>query len=299
MAPDLDALIRSDTDPLLYLEYHRQFTHSLAFVPLGAALCALVLYPLCARRLRWREVWLYCAAGYATHGLLDACTSYGTQLLWPFSALRVAWDVVSIVDPLLTVPLLVLFGIALWRRRAMPARCALAWLVCYLGVGAMQHQRALEALRDVAAARGHVVERAAAKPAFGNLLLWKTIYASADRYYVDAVRLGRARTRYPGQSVARLELARDLPWLAPGSQQARDIERFRWFSDDFLALDPADPDFVVDMRYSLVPDEIAALWGIRLDRNAAADAHVGFEWRREVTPERRARFLAMLAGVGR
>ena len=29
MAPDLDVLIRSDTDPLLFLEYHRQFTHSL------------------------------------------------------------------------------------------------------------------------------------------------------------------------------------------------------------------------------------------------------------------------------
>ena len=29
MAPDLDILIRSAADPLLFLEYHRQFTHSL------------------------------------------------------------------------------------------------------------------------------------------------------------------------------------------------------------------------------------------------------------------------------
>ena len=28
MAPDLDALIQSSADPLLYLEYHRQFTHA-------------------------------------------------------------------------------------------------------------------------------------------------------------------------------------------------------------------------------------------------------------------------------
>lgn len=27
MAPDLDVLIQSSTDPLLQLEYHRQFTH--------------------------------------------------------------------------------------------------------------------------------------------------------------------------------------------------------------------------------------------------------------------------------
>ena len=36
MAPDLDVLIRSSTDPLLFLEYHRQFTHSFFFIPLAA-----------------------------------------------------------------------------------------------------------------------------------------------------------------------------------------------------------------------------------------------------------------------
>ena len=33
MAADLDVLIRSEADPLLFLEYHRQFTHSLVFIP--------------------------------------------------------------------------------------------------------------------------------------------------------------------------------------------------------------------------------------------------------------------------
>ena len=40
---DTDALIRSSTDPLLTLEYHRQFTHSLIFIPAGALLVALIL----------------------------------------------------------------------------------------------------------------------------------------------------------------------------------------------------------------------------------------------------------------
>ena len=35
MAADLDVLIRSSSDPLLFLEYHRQFTHSLVFIPVG------------------------------------------------------------------------------------------------------------------------------------------------------------------------------------------------------------------------------------------------------------------------
>jgi membrane-bound metal-dependent hydrolase YbcI (DUF457 family) len=40
LAPDLDVLIRSSTDPVLFLEYHRQFTHSLFFIPFGALLVA-------------------------------------------------------------------------------------------------------------------------------------------------------------------------------------------------------------------------------------------------------------------
>ena len=36
LAPDLDIFIRSASDPLLKLEYHRQFTHSLVFIPIGA-----------------------------------------------------------------------------------------------------------------------------------------------------------------------------------------------------------------------------------------------------------------------
>jgi hypothetical protein len=31
---------------------------------------------------------------------------------------------------------------------------------------------------------------------------------------------------------------RDRPWVAETSQQRRDLERFHWFSDDSIALDP-------------------------------------------------------------
>ena len=90
MAPDLDVFIHSATDPLLFLEFHRQFTHSLVFIPFGALLCSLVFYPLMhlrwiqnkwpAAKLSFSQTYLFSFLGYATHGLLDACTSYGTQL---------------------------------------------------------------------------------------------------------------------------------------------------------------------------------------------------------------------------
>ena len=43
---DADALIRSTEDPLLFLEYHRHFTHALLFIPFGALIASLLLWPL-------------------------------------------------------------------------------------------------------------------------------------------------------------------------------------------------------------------------------------------------------------
>jgi len=85
---------------------------------------------------------------------------------------------------------------------------------------------------------------------------------------------------FPGASIAKLDVARDFPWLEQGTQQARDIERFRWFSDDYLARDPGNPNRIIDVRYSMVPNEIAALWSIGLDPAATSESHVDFSTHR-------------------
>jgi len=46
LAPDLDVLIRSLNDPILFLEYHRQFIHSLFFIPLGSLIVAILIFLL-------------------------------------------------------------------------------------------------------------------------------------------------------------------------------------------------------------------------------------------------------------
>ena len=99
---------------------------------------------------------------------------------------------------------------------------------------------------------------------------------------------------FPGQSAARLVLARDLPWLNPVTQQARDLERFRWFSQDYLAPDPRDPYEVIDIRYSMLPDRIDPLWGIRLDPAAPAEAFSRFVTQRQIAPGDREHMLEMM-----
>lgn len=298
MAPDLDVLIQSTEDPLLFLEYHRQFTHSLIFIPLGAALVGAVLWGVWGRWKHWsfRSVYGYCLLGYATHALLDACTSYGTLLFWPFSDVRIAWNTVSIIDPLFTLPLLLCSVMAFRRRSPWPARLGLAWAVLYLCLGALARDAAQDVGMQLARERGHSPVRVEAKPSFANIVLWKTVYRYEDRYFVDAVRLGGEPAIYEGESVQALALARDLPWLDPDSKQARDVERFSWFSMGYLALDPQYENRVMDIRYSLLPDEIRPLWSIQLDPQSRHDSHVRYISSREGAGGRLKKLLNMLQG---
>lgn len=287
LTPDADVFIRSETDPLLFLEYHRQFTHSLIFIPVGGLICALALHWLMGRRwqLSFAQTFLFCTLGYATHALLDACTSYGTMLFWPFSHARISWSVVSIVDPLFTLPVLVLVILAGLRRKPVLARIALVWAGIYLAAGALQHQAALDTGAELAASRGHTPVRLEAKPSFGNILVWKTIYETDDRFYVDAARVGIAPRSFPGVSLPKLDIPRDLPWLDPASQQAKDIERFSWFSDGFVAADPDRPNRIIDVRFSFVPNSVSALWSIELQPGAPPSAHVRYLTHREQARE--------------
>ncbi|WP_246480277.1 metal-dependent hydrolase [Motiliproteus sediminis] len=276
MAPDLDVFIRSATDPLLYFEYHRQFTHSLIFIPLGGLIVASLLWLLGRRwwTIGFGRLVLLCALGYGTHGLLDAMTSYGTLLLWPFSDHRFAFSFVSVFDPLVTVPLVILVAVGLWRRQPVFARLGLVWVAVYLSVGAIQQQRALSVAMDLADERGHQPLRMIAKPTFGNQLVWKTIYETRDAYYVDAVRTGLNVMVYEGNSARRLTPDSIPTWLDTDSQQAKDLARFSKFSNGFLAITPYDPLWIIDVRYSMVPNRADGIWSVRLNPDAGPDDHI-------------------------
>ena len=277
MAPDLDMLIRDVNDPLLFLEFHRQFTHSLIFIPVGALICALFFYPFAKSNLSFKQIYLFSFLGFATHGLLDACTSYGTQLFWPFSTFRVAWSIVSIIDPFFTVPLMILVGMAVYRKQVLYARLGFIYAVLFLSFGVVQKNRTEQMLFDIAQQRGHPLGRVLVKPSFANRHVWKTLYEYDGKYYVDAVKLLWNAEFIQGMSVQKLNLQRDFSRLDLLSQQAKDIERFRWFSSDYLAVSDNDPNYIIDVRYSFLPNRIESMWGIVLNDQKSKAEHVSYK----------------------
>ena len=272
LAPDLDVFIRSESDPLLFLEYHRQFTHSFLFIPIGGTLVGLslhlILIPIKSIRtlgdVSLKTTVLYCTLGYATHALLDSCTTYGTVLLWPFSDARFAWNLISIIDPLFTIPVFSLVVVGIILRQNKYAIIGLSWALLYLTLGFFQYREAIDMGHMLATNRGHTPIQIDAKPSFANILVWKVIYESEGRYYVDAVRVGYKPFVFEGESIPKLDIERDFPWLDRESVQARDIERFRWFSRGYLAQHQNFPNRIIDIRYSLVPNEINSIWSIEL-----------------------------------
>ncbi|MDG1953034.1 MAG: metal-dependent hydrolase [Gammaproteobacteria bacterium] len=297
MAPDLDVLISSKTDPLLFLEFHRQFTHSLFFIPIGSLIVAAFFYPIFKRYCSFKAGYLYCFLGYASHGLLDACTTYGTQLFWPLSSSRHAWNNISIIDPFFTFPILIFIALSVYKNSRLLSKMGLIWAIGYLLLGLVQRDRAVSVGQELAASRGHTIERLEAKPGFANLLVWKTIYESEGQFYVDAARVGFKRKVIPGGSIKKLDTSTQLSWLDLQSQQALDVERFKWFSNDYLAVDQLNPYRVIDIRYSAVANEIDPLWAIDLDPDKEFTEHVKWVALRQIGPDQINNWWSMIRGT--
>lgn len=263
MAPDLDVLIRSSEDSLLAIKFHRHFTHSLAFSPVGATVALLPWLFLKSIRSFWRLAWWISFVGYLTHAPLDCATTYGTQFFWPISSYRVSLSWVSVVDPVFTLPLLAFIALSLRRRTPTWSRVGLSLGIAYIGLGALQKHRVLAWQEQLIEARGHQASRRAVYNTFMNQVTWRSLYESGGQIYVDQIRVPYVGTTCltPG---GRLSPAAPLPQQA-GPNVQRGYSLMKWFSSEWIAYTDDRPGLLADVRYSLKPFGTDAFWGVHLD----------------------------------
>lgn len=131
--PDIDNFV--GLGPEAYLRHHRGITHSLLGIVVQAVLLAAA-FRLFGRAFTPLKTFALALALLAGHLWLDVITSFGTQLLAPFSDARLAWGGVFIIDPVMTLGALALLVLSLRRsaRGAAGRRLAaagLALLVAY------------------------------------------------------------------------------------------------------------------------------------------------------------------------
>jgi inner membrane protein len=276
MAPDLDIFIRSAQDPMMLFIYHRHFTHSLLFIPFGGFLVGFGL--LLFKRSREKKKFTFLAAliGYATHCFLDACTSYGTQLFWPFSNQRIAWDWIAIVDPFFTIPIilgLIWTWIFLTRKGVITG---LGVAACYLIFCIIQHERALGSAEEYAAEQQWQITRLRAIPEIGTARHFRILAFTQERLWVAEVYV----PLFASGKVATLDLfpifePSSLPQFTPTTQQQlRDFEVFDWFTDGYMVMAHDKPLALVDARFLRGLKPLVALWGIQFMPNEPHVRHI-------------------------
>ena len=264
MAPDLDIFIRFKNDPMSTEFWHRHFTHSLLFIPLGALIVALFFLYFTRYRRDWKITIAAVLIGYATHGFLDALTAYGTLLYWPISDFRVSWDIMAIVDPIFTIPLIL--G-TLWSVMHEEQKGALIGLLCaalMVFFNTMQHYRALQVVKEVVVQQKIQLTNIRVMPELASSVNWRSIAKNNNCLLINQIHtplLQKSRVI----PIRKVPLFSSLKGLNLSQNQQKNLAIFDWFSNYSLVIAEYDPLILVDARYTVGQDPLYALWGIKLD----------------------------------
>lgn len=287
--PDLDVFYPFD-DPIDSFILHRGATHSLVLQALVTPLFGEGLMRL-FKGLRDQRVLTYLAVYliFATHALIDAATIYGTKLFWPIWKEPLGTGSSFIIDPLYTIPLLIVVVWALcvstWSNRLKRAvTFALAISTAYLGWGLVAQQIALSKAEAVLARQGIMPERIIATAGPFNTIFWKATAIEGDRYFNLYIPL-------LGDEESITAYAHPRGTAAAGClDDAESLRKLADFSKGFYRIDREDGQVVVsDLRMGLTPayvfrfaiaEETAsglkAIFPERRPSNRASDED--FEW---------------------
>jgi len=187
--PDLDVWVGSLTNIITAIEWHRGFSHSLVFCVLLAPALGWLVNKLERKfDLGWKPWAKLFFLGLFTHPLLDIFTSWGTQLFWPLKT-RVAFNSIFVIDPLYTLPFLVLTVMVLFYKRQSKTRRRLntagllistTYLLVTLVIKLVVEKRFKQALQDQHIAYTQISTR----PSPLNTILWNANIDTPNNYLI-------------------------------------------------------------------------------------------------------------------
>ena len=121
--PDLDIVTRFFVDDLTASVMHRGFSHSLIFPFVAAPILAWILKKIYCNYsdVSFNDWFKMFFLAIITHPLLDAQTTWGTQLFWPFEW-RIAVENIFIIDPIYTLPFLTFLILTAFQDRLSKKR---------------------------------------------------------------------------------------------------------------------------------------------------------------------------------
>jgi inner membrane protein len=207
--PDID-VVTSFAGPVTGFATHRGITHTFIGAPFMAAASLAIVYGFyrwMRKRGRepkippnWKLLYSYALLGTLSHILLDFTNNYGVRPLSPFLHRWYAWDIVYIIEPVLTGALLLalvlpwffgLVGSEVGARKAsMPGRgsaIATLILVALLWWGRDYHHRRAIALLQSQLYEDQEPIRISASPYMGNPFRWLGVVETETAFFTQPV----------------------------------------------------------------------------------------------------------------
>ncbi len=206
--------------------------------------------PIAAPDASFKEWALLFFLAFLTHSLLDSFTVYGTQLLAPFSDMRVSWNNISVADPSYTTPFLLCLIIASCIPRTNVWRSRINWLgigisSLYMIFTMVNQQRIKSIFQENLADNNITVSRSMVTPTILNNVLWYCV-AETDSNLV----FGRYSFLERDRKM-KLKFVTKNDDIIEGYEDTKAIKTLKWFSNDYYTVNQLDNGHFVfgDMRY--------------------------------------------------
>lgn len=184
----------------------------------------------------WQQwAWLFFWA-IVTHPLLDSCTTYGTQLFQPFLDYRAAFNNISVVDPLYTLPFLLFLLLAFFAGRRSQRRGRLN----YIGIGISSAYLLFTIYNKVRVDRvfeaslqreGIAYQRYMTSPTILNNILWQGIAEGDTAYYHGMFSILDQEAK-----VLSFTVIPKNHHLIAGYEASRPLRILSWFSDGYYSI---------------------------------------------------------------
>jgi inner membrane protein len=263
--PDLDVFIGKFlyNNEIQSMAFHRGFMHSLLFAVLAAFVFGWFAYKFYNSRKRKKTttqkdwIWLFFLSIF-THPILDCFTPYGTQLFAPFSDYRVAFNTISVVDPLYTLPFLICMLVVLFFKRTNSKR--LKWTKAGIYISSFYLLFTLgnkfyidSIFKKSFKKAGISMDRFSAQPSIFNNILWYAVAETKDKYHLTFYSLlDKSATANKIISIAKNHDLIDM--------NAENLKTLAWFSNDYYRISKKEKIGTykyTDLRYPMLnPNDI-------------------------------------------
>lgn len=186
-----------------------------------------------------------------THPILDCFTAYGTQLFAPFSDYRVAFNNISVADPIYTLPFLTLLVIASLYFRSEKSRAYLNYAgiaisSLYMGFTVFNKLSTDHIMEQTIEREGIDAIRFTTNPSILNNILWSGTVETDSFFYSGQYSM------YDTEQVFKLSpIPKNHGLLSTAKADDKTIKIIKWFSNDYYAvLKRRDGNLQInDMRY--------------------------------------------------